>query len=362
MDCTANKLFSFGDRLGSGSFGTVFRGEHTQTHEPVAIKREDLGTGKSPQLVYETQVLKSLNGALGFPKPLGFWKGNGYQALAMTLLGMNLEDIFHRCSRSFTVKTVLMLADQMISRVQFLHEKNVIHRDIKPENFAVGLGKETGVIYLLDFGLSKAYRDPITHVHIPPRDRRPLVGTVRYASLNNHCGMELSRRDDLESLAYIFIYFLRGNLPWQGVRSGTKDAKMRKILDRKERTPLEELCEGLPNEFAVFLARVRKLGFDERPHYEEYREMFRKAITRLGFVYDCKWCWDEPGAVKEEQEKPETSRETVELGVADRITVLRRSKNVIVMPDVLVHDSSRQKKRLRSQRSKPMWMRPFAWL
>ena len=360
MDINTSKLFTFGEKLGSGSFGTVFKGQNIQTHEVVAIKREDLGTGKSPQLVYESQVLKSLNGEPGFPRPLAFWKGNGFQALAMTLCGMNLEDIFQRCQCKFSVKTVLMLADQMISRLQFLHEKNVIHRDIKPENFAVGLGSESNVITLLDFGLSKVYRDPITHVHIPRRERRPLVGTVRYASLQNHFGVEVSRRDDLESLAYILIYFLRGNLPWQGVRSHNKEAKMRKIQDLKERLQPSELCEGMPHEFAVFLASVRKLDFDQMPKYDEYRGLFRSALLRLGYVYDYKWCWDEPGAMKDEEMKVETSRErreTVELAVADKITVLRHSKNVIVQPELLMRRSKH-----RMHRSKPLWMRPLAWM
>ena len=358
-----SKCFTFGAQIGSGSFGTVFEGQNVQTGEKVAIKKENLGTGKPPQLIYEMQVLKAMNGECGFPRALGFWKGNGFSALAMTLVGQSLNDIFVKCRRKFTVHTVLMLADQLISRLEFLHEKNVIHRDIKPENFAIGLGREENVVYLLDFGLSKTYRDPITHIHIPRRDRRSLVGTVRYASVNNHFGVEVSRRDDLESLAYVLLYFLRGHLPWQGVHSHTKEAKMMKIQDMKERITVQELCDGLPGEFGVFLHQVKQLGFDERPKYSEYRALFRDAMIRLGYTYDYKWCWYEPGAMQEEPEDGINSArpETVELGIAERLPKLRASRQAIMKPEVLPNRPHKPHIH-RSHRSKPLWMKPLTWL
>eukprot|EP00163_Fabomonas_tropica_P013631 TRINITY_DN2518_c1_g3_i1.p1 TRINITY_DN2518_c1_g3~~TRINITY_DN2518_c1_g3_i1.p1 ORF type:complete len:235 (-),score=67.58 TRINITY_DN2518_c1_g3_i1:512-1216(-) len=211
--------------------------------------------------------------------------------MVMDLLGPSLEDLFNYCNRRFSVKTVLMLADQMISRIEYVHLKNFIHRDIKPDNFLMGLHKKGNQVNLIDFGLAKKYRDPKTHQHIPYRENKSLTGTARYASINTHIGIEQSRRDDLESLGYVFMYFLRGSLPWQGLKAVNKKQKYEKISEKKLATPVDLLCKSFPTEFATYLSYCRQLRFDDKPDYAYLRKLFRDSFFREGYQYDLVFDW-----------------------------------------------------------------------
>lgn len=119
-----------------------------------------------------------------------------------------------------------------------------MHRDIKPENFLLGRADKMDLVHVIDFGLSKRYCDAKTHEHIPYKDNKSLTGTARYASINAHRGIEQSRRDDLEAIGHMLFYFLRGNLPWQGLPAKTKDEKYRKIKEKKIETQIDTLCSG----------------------------------------------------------------------------------------------------------------------
>jgi serine/threonine protein kinase len=130
-----------------------------------------------------------------------------------------------------------------------VHEKSFIHRDIKADNFLIGNGLKSGIIHVVDFGLAKRYKDPKTNHHIIYRSNKSLTGTVRYASINTHMGIEQSRRDDIESMIYVLIYFLKGKLPWQGVLGKNKHEKYKKIIQIKIMTPIEKLCSECPSTF-----------------------------------------------------------------------------------------------------------------
>merc|ERR1711970_1365181 len=146
-----------------------------------------------------------------------------------------------------------MLADQMVGRVEYVHNKNFIHRDIKPDNFLMGIGRHCNKLFLIDYGLAKKFRDNRTRQHIAYRVQQSMTGTCRYASINTHNGIEQSRRDDLESIGYVLVYFISGSLPWQGLRAANKKLKYEKISDRKINMPIQVLCKDSPVEFATYL-------------------------------------------------------------------------------------------------------------
>ncbi|CAJ0965545.1 unnamed protein product [Ranitomeya imitator] len=179
-----------------------------------------------------------------------------------------------------------------ISRIEYIHSKNFIHRDVKPDNFLMGLGKKGNLVYIIDFGLAKKYRDARTHQHIPYRENKNLTGTARYASINTHLGIEQSRRDDLESLGYVLMYFNLGSLPWQGLKAATKRQKYERISEKKMSTPIELLCKSYPSEFATYLNFCRSLRFDDKPDYSYLRQLFRNLFHRQGFSYDYVFDWN----------------------------------------------------------------------
>ncbi|GKV11953.1 hypothetical protein SLEP1_g23163 [Rubroshorea leprosula] len=179
----------------------------------------------------------------------------------------------------------------MINRVEFIHSKSFLHRDIKPDNFLMGLGRRANQVYVIDFGLAKKYRDTSTHQHIPYRENKNLTGTARYASMNTHLGIEQSRRDDLESLGYVLMYFLRGSLPWQGLKAGNKKQKYEKISEKKVSTSIEALCRGYPTEFASYFHYCRSLRFDDKPDYAYLKRIFRDLFIREGFQFDYVFDW-----------------------------------------------------------------------
>ncbi|KAG5377451.1 hypothetical protein IGI04_042047 [Brassica rapa subsp. trilocularis] len=177
-----------------------------------------------------------------------------------------------------------MVADQMINRLEFVHSKSYLHRDLKPGNFLMGLPRRADQVYIIDFGLAKKYRDGSNHRHIRYSENKSFIGTPSYVSVNTHLGIEQSRRDDMESLGYVLMYFLKGSLPWQGL-------KREKILVKKGSTSVEELCRGYPTEFASYFRHCRSLRFDDKPDYAYLKRLFRDLFIRQGFQFDYVFDW-----------------------------------------------------------------------
>lgn len=290
VDLRVGRKYRLSKKIGSGSFGDIYLGTNIISGEDVAIKLESI-RAKHPQLEYEAKVYKALCGGVGIPFLRWFGTECDFNAMVIDLLGPSLEDLFGYCNRKFSLKTVLMLADQLICRIEFIHARSFIHRDIKPDNFLMGAGKRGAQVHVIDFGLAKKFRDPRTHAHIPYRENKNLTGTARYASINTHMGVEQSRRDDLESLGYVLIYFCRGTLPWQGLKAATKRQKYDRILERKMTIPAEVLAKGLPIEFTHYLNYVRTLRFNDKPDYVYIRRMFRDLFIKQSFAYDSIFDW-----------------------------------------------------------------------
>ncbi|KAJ4307297.1 Palmitoylated plasma membrane-bound casein kinase [Collariella sp. IMI 366227] len=215
----------------------------------------------------------------------------------MDLLGPSIEDMFRERKWKFTVKTVAMLAKRMLRVVEFVHKKGLVHRDLKPENFLLGRqGTPTAnEIYLVDFGMAKQYRDPKTQEHIPYREKQPLSGTPRYMSINTHLGQEQSRRDDLETLYHVWLYFLKGSLPWQRIKAATKEEKRMRIGEKKQETTTNDLCAGFPEEFSEGLEYVRGLRFEDQPDYNHIQDLLSRVLRKAGEVDDGEFDWVKAG-------------------------------------------------------------------
>jgi serine/threonine protein kinase len=278
-------------RIGGGSFGEIYMGIGPNM-EKVAVKFEKEGS-RCPQLRHEYKVYRELVNCHGFCGVYYFGAQDNHNVMVMDLMGPSLEDLFNKCARKFSLKTVLQIADQLLERVDTLHARHLIHRDIKPANFVIGIGDQGANVYCVDFGLSKRYRHPKNLQHIPHRDGRSLTGTPRYASINNHLGIEQSRRDDLEAIAYILIYFLKGSLPWQGLKAKNASKKYMLILSKKQSVSIAQLCQGCPSQFAEFLAYSRSLKFDAKPDIPYLRKIFRDLYNAQGCPTVGKmWDWD----------------------------------------------------------------------
>ena len=297
-------------QLGKGGFGQIYLGRNIKENFPIAIKVEE--NGNRSHLYLEYEILKTLQKGDGIPHVYKFRQGHKHNYLIMELLGKSIDKLFSDNNKHFSSKTIFQIGYQMIQRIEYIHSNGYIHRDIKPGNFVIGRGENSKKVYIIDFGLSKRYIDKNTNKHIPYREGKGLTGTARYVSLFTHYGIEQSRRDDIEGIAYNLIYLAKGKLPWQGVRTKNKKEKHKKIMESKSQITPEKLCEGLSGEFVSLLKYARELEFEEKPDYKNIKLMFKNSIAKNGGTMDWEFDWNKISEEdsKEEDEKSEKSQKT----------------------------------------------------
>eukprot|EP00928_Gymnodinium_smaydae_P088477 TRINITY_DN7255_c1_g1_i1.p1 TRINITY_DN7255_c1_g1~~TRINITY_DN7255_c1_g1_i1.p1 ORF type:complete len:325 (-),score=39.89 TRINITY_DN7255_c1_g1_i1:220-1194(-) len=302
MDLRIGDKYVLVSEIASSSRGHIYRGSHIETGEDVAVKLESV-KASNMRLPHEAKMCKLLQGAAGVP--IVHWYGveGGYNALVMELQGPSLQDLFEYMGRRFSLKTVLMLADQMITRVENVHKQGLVHRNLKPGHFVIGLEEKAKELHLIDFGVADTYRDPVTQLHKPLQSDSYVAGTLRFSSINAHQGVMQSRRDDLESLTYVLMYFLCGGLPWQGIRTSSGAEAHKHVLKMKTSTSAEELCKQAPREFFDFCAYCRGLQFDEDPDYGYLKRSLRHSFFRQGYHCGTPFDWTRRARHSEEMNR-----------------------------------------------------------
>ena len=292
-------------KLGEGSFGKVYKAEHNGDNYAIKMENKSKEQGL---LELEATIMSYLKGPnIPFIKSYGY--SGDFNVLVMQLLDKSLEDLINKYN-TFSIKTVAMLGYQMVNILQYIHDRHIIHRDIKPDNFVMGAQEDNAKLYILDFGLAKKYRSSRTLVQYPYVKKKKLTGTARYASIHALEAYEQSRRDDLESVGYVLMYFLRGNLPWQGLKVRSKEDRYKKILEKKKETSSQDLCKEFPHEFFEYVDYSKNLEYEENPDYDFLRQKFLDVLKGLNEEMDYIYDWTTKSDLKKRQNKK--SRENSE--------------------------------------------------
>ena len=323
-------------KLGNGAFSSVYKAIYNK--EEYAIKIEN--KKKCANLLEnESAIMHYLRGT-NIPYVKLYTSTEDYNILVMELLGKSLG-YYQTELNNFSLKTICMLGEQIIYILEFIHERHIIHRDIKPDNFCMGL-TNSKYVYLVDFGLARKYRSSSTLIHYPLNKKKKLIGTPRYASINALKGLEQSRRDDLESLSYILIFLLKGELPWQHTNAKTKEERNQKILDKKMVITSAELCEGLPIEFEEFIEYIKNLEYTQKPDYDFLRNLLMSVMKNNKLIYNYIFDWTTKKEIKKRADVEDRRRE-------NSLRKPNSSKNVIydINDSNYIYNSNNKKNRIK---------------
>lgn len=262
-----NKKYILLDKIGCGCFGSIYKGQNIRTKECVAIKIEPIKNGLK-LLKNESKIYQYLNGCEGIPHIRWFGKDENNYYMVINLLGDSLQKLINKVKK-FSLTLTLKLGIKILIILKTIHDKGLIHRDLKPDNFLFGLN-QTNTIYLIDFGFCKSYIDNGQHNKI--KKNHNIIGSKNYASIISHKCYELSRRDDLESLGYILIYFYMGFLPWNDVLDEDTIINLKNEILNYNIYPLVLLD---------FLRYSRMMKYEEKPNYYLIIDNFKKEIEIL---------------------------------------------------------------------------------
>ncbi|EPR79799.1 Serine/threonine protein kinase [Spraguea lophii 42_110] len=278
--------------LGRGSFGIVYEVKDVNKKKIYAMKMEISKENTNSQLKNEYAAYRTLAGCFGIPKVYAFGVHQKRYYLVLDRLGVSLQSIFEKRGKCFSIKTICLIGKKIIQCLKEIHEKGKLYRDMKPENILVDYS-DSKQLYLVDFGMSKDYLDPSTNEHIPLINNKKLTGTARYASVNTHAGLEQSRRDDLENLGYVLVYFAQGTLPWVGIQAPTGKEKYRMIAKKKASVSNEVLCQGITGEkyFIRYFKYVKGLKFNDEPDYKFLISIFDKILHKYKYTDDSRYDW-----------------------------------------------------------------------
>ena len=267
------KKYKIKNKIGKTSLFKIYEGECISNSNPVIIKIE---SRSNEELYLELEALNLyLFKDLGIPKIITTGKTKNSIILIEEKLGPSLYDLFIENKRKFSLNEICCIGIQCIERLKGIHSKNYVHRNIKPENFKIGLN-DPHVIYLQNFYLCEKFKSSTTNKHAKLTLTNKIVGTERYGSVDALRGLRQGRKDDLESLCYMLIYFFLGKLPWQDIKAETEGEKYKKLLNEKKKFNIENYKDTIPKEFRTIFKLIKNLKFDEQPKYSLYIRLLQK--------------------------------------------------------------------------------------
>ena len=275
-----NHKYKLLEKIGEGCFGSIFKGKNIRSNEEVAIKIEPITT-QSKLLKNESTIYQYLINTSGIPTVKWYGKDSFNYYMVINLLGESLQTIKDNVG-FFSLEATLQIGIQIISLLKTIHDKGLIHRDIKPDNFLFGLNDNKNQIYIIDFGFCRTFINNDTKTHIPMAKLSNLIGSQTYASINAHNYIELSRRDDLESLFYMLIYFVRKqNLEWQNIDINCNNREKNNMIKEEKMCMIENPNVNIPHVFIKCLRIIRELEFEDSPKYLDIINILNAELKQM---------------------------------------------------------------------------------
>jgi len=283
------KDYQIQSKLATGGSSEIYLAEPLKSDSSVIIKSPFFSKNSGTNLLKEANLMLQLKDVTGVPQILESIVNENCEALIIQRLGQSL-DMLVKEYMNFSLKTVIMVAKQMIATLQRIHGKAIIHRDIKPGNILISKNSNSKQIFLIDYGLAKKFLNSKGCHKLFNVKRNSFKGTLMFASRNTHFGYSNSRRDDLESLGYTLVYLYKGFLPWSNWHKSNLD--VRSLGKIKNQCYAQGVFADLPLEFKQFFDYVGKLKYEDVPDYDFLIELFNDMAKRYEFDMQVhKWEW-----------------------------------------------------------------------